>query len=139
MTAPGYALCTNFHHLPRATLDAFLAEVQAHPPFAGYQVVTTGIPNPTNAQKAHAREHAHEAWLKAMHQASIQGAAARSWPAGAAAAPTRTRGGPKSITGAPGQSMALEVWRNLPLCPTCQHWLPLGWACPHCAEKGGQP
>lgn len=136
MTAPRYALCTNFSRLPRAKLDELLAEVQARPPFAGYYVGTTGRPN---AQKAHALQHAHEAWREAMRQASIQRAGPRSWPDGVAAAPTRTQGGPKSITGAPGQSMALDVWRNLPLCPTCQHWLPAGWACPNCAAKGGQP
>jgi hypothetical protein len=37
-TAPHYALLTNFDRLPKARLDALLAEVQARPPFEGYRL-----------------------------------------------------------------------------------------------------
>lgn len=128
MTAPQYALMNAlaFDRLPRARLDELLAEVQARPPFDGYQVTITGIANPTNADKVRALRHAHEAWIDALdaifrakHDAIRQSQMLATRAPDARLQParrtlTRTQGGPPSITRG---AEALAIFAAIPACP----------------------
>ena len=112
MTAPRYALMTNFNRLTRAQLDELLDEVQARPPFDGYRVVITGIPDPTNFDRVHALNHAHNAWRETTFRAADAGKAKPARPA-----PTRTQGGPQSITARQSSAQALAIFAAIPACP----------------------
>lgn len=133
MTAPRYALINALaiDRLPRTELDELLAEVQAHPPFRGYWFAPPGTILLTKSAKARALRHAQEAWLDAHDQTAAEmrmqaDQATRPAPTAAAdagkakparPAPTRTQGGPQSITQQSSSAQALAIFAAIPACP----------------------
>lgn len=120
MTAPRYALMNALavDRLPRAQLDELLAEVQARPPTPDHGL-PDGIFTATNKDKARSLRLAQQAWLNENERrAPAAPIGATRAPAARAQtkrpAPTRTQGGPQSITRG---AEALAIFAAIPACP----------------------